>query len=325
MESRFIKADNYSINTILHHCKQATNLNGAVELLQSLPNDARFVPDQETYRILFELTWRTRSYNLTRVVWRYACLSAATTFRMRRRVFQSLTYAMAKDDRMTPRERWNQFVGPVIFGANCNGVHPVQLVANIELDGDTTNSGLAVDETARKDLGSSDCLSKGAATEARDLVTTSEDTARLEVSGLRISETHQSETEGISGEMEGNEKAGTKGPTNQVSPNGLQSNDPSKGSERSLVREVLGEDFWGNVKPEARQKLEYDQEIFKEWQPVKPFSQMLAQALERDTEWRKEGHYIEKDMHFLIRDAIPVLIRSKRGKGHGGIGEYEWK
>ncbi|KAE9377888.1 hypothetical protein N431DRAFT_399047 [Stipitochalara longipes BDJ] len=238
MSSRFIEYDNYSINTILHHCKQATNLTGAVELVRSLPSRGNFdfVPDEETYRILFELAWRSRSYNLARVVWRYACLSAATTHMMRSRVFSSMLYASHKDLRATPRERWKQFAGPVIFGSNHHGGHPAQL--------------------------------------------------------------------------------------SKFTPIGIVKSDESvEESEMQL---------WKKTRDQLKLKLLQDLELFKEWQPVKPFSEMLVEALERDTKWRGNGDYANMDMQSLIRNAISVPIAMKKGyvvrkKGYISRGEHEWK
>jgi pentatricopeptide repeat protein len=125
MEDRFIKPDNISINTILNHCKQASNLDGAIEIMKNLPPDLGYVPDEKTYHILFEIAWRARSYNLARVVWRYACLSAGTTRRMRTLVFQSLKNGAMPTDKATPRHLWNRYAGLIITGAGNVKDHPM--------------------------------------------------------------------------------------------------------------------------------------------------------------------------------------------------------
>ena len=128
MDSRFIQSDNYSVNTILHHCKQQSNLVGAIEILRDIPVSSTFSPDQETYRILFEMAWRSRSYNVARVIWRYACLSGATTRRMRTLVRSSLRDSNLGVDVESPRARFNHNAGLVIIGDNVNGEHPVLAV-----------------------------------------------------------------------------------------------------------------------------------------------------------------------------------------------------
>lgn len=92
MKARFVEPDNVSLNTILHHCKHMKNLEGAVEVIRNWPADAQFgLPmDQMSYHTLFEMAWRLRMHNVARVVWRYACLDAATTARMRTIVYNSV-------------------------------------------------------------------------------------------------------------------------------------------------------------------------------------------------------------------------------------------
>ena len=125
MEDRFVKPDNISVNIILNQCKQASNLTGALEIMKNLPPSVGYVPDEKTYQILFEIAWRARSYNLARVVWRYACLSAGTTRRMRNLVFQSLKNAPLATDTDTPRIRWNRSAGLVVLGTVSVKDHPM--------------------------------------------------------------------------------------------------------------------------------------------------------------------------------------------------------
>jgi pentatricopeptide repeat protein len=339
MNSRFIQYDNYSINTILYHCKQATNLTGAVELLRSLPSrgDFWFVPDEETYRILFELAWRSRSYNLARVVWRYASLSAATTRAMRTRVFASMLYASSKDTRATPRERWEQFAGPVIFGSNHHGNHPAHVWARMNSTESTPESTL--DKTSLGDNESSGPPSKAMDAEATASETPKQDGAQLEGSQFGASETQVTGAEGATRKVEGSaglstaespEMAGTNSKPNEgqdtknnffalriqkFTPIGIL--DP----EESVVQNQM--QLWKKTREELKLKLLLDLEIYKEWRPVKPFSEMLVDALEHDTDWRENGDYAEMDMQYLIRNAVPVRITMK--KDYVNPAEHEWK
>lgn len=115
MSARHIKPDQVSINTILNHCKQTANVSGAIEIMESLPSLFHFVPGEHTYHTLFELAWRSRSYNLARVVWKYACLNAGTTRRMRLLVRQSLltAYEHSTND-LTQYAIWKRQAGLVI-------------------------------------------------------------------------------------------------------------------------------------------------------------------------------------------------------------------
>ncbi|KAI6714323.1 pentatricopeptide repeat domain-containing protein [Diplocarpon mali] len=128
MESRNFKPDHFSINIVLHYCKEAINLTGAVELLRSLPCSMEHMGSAastaETYRIMFALAWRARSYNVAKVVWRYACLAGATSFRMRNRVFRSMIDSNRVEEPMTSRHKWLRFAGPFIIGLRDLSEHP---------------------------------------------------------------------------------------------------------------------------------------------------------------------------------------------------------
>ena len=308
MSSRFVEYDNYSLHTILHHCKQATNLTGAVELIRSLPTRGRFhfVPDQETYRIFFELAWRSRSYNLARVIWRYACLSAATTHMMRSRVFASMLYASHKDLRATPRERWKQFAGPVIFGSNHHGHHPAQVYAEMRYKVDNeVKTALAT-----TGLGSNDSLE------------TQHSEAKPGTSDCRDSGKQTDESTGLESRSSESQNAYFAHKLSKFVPIGIV--DPNKPAEQSEMQ------LWKNTRDQLKLKLLQDLELFKEWEPVKPFSEMLVEALERDTQWRENGYYANMDMQSLIRNAISVPITLKmrdgaRSKGYIRRDEYEWK
>ncbi|KAG0652371.1 hypothetical protein D0Z07_1041 [Hyphodiscus hymeniophilus] len=115
MASRFVNIDHVSINTILNHCKQQANAVGAIDIMRVLPTLIPYEPDSHTYHALFEIAWRKRSHNLARVVWKYACLNAATTSRMRMLVAQSLANAAGTPEpESSQSKRWRQQAGFVI-------------------------------------------------------------------------------------------------------------------------------------------------------------------------------------------------------------------
>jgi pentatricopeptide repeat protein len=118
MDARFVRIDHVSVNTILNHCKQQTNVVGAIEIMRLLPSLVQhgiYEPDQYTYHALFELAWRTKSYNLARVVWKYALWNAGTTSRMRTLVAQSLMNAARNPEpEISQARRWKQQAGLVI-------------------------------------------------------------------------------------------------------------------------------------------------------------------------------------------------------------------
>jgi hypothetical protein len=122
MKTQSIKPDKISVNTILHHCKQPRNLDGAGEgvelalkVLRLVSTDASFIPNAETFRILFEMAWQSRNYNMVRIIWRYACLSQDAGFRMRTRIKESLRRRSDDPSLLSPRSRFNTLAGRFII------------------------------------------------------------------------------------------------------------------------------------------------------------------------------------------------------------------
>lgn len=126
MHSRNIDPNTACINTILFHCKEQRNFTGAIEVLRALPPTRKYVPNEETFDRLFFMAWESQNYNMVRVIWRYACLYAATSATMRHRMFRSLQVATKSKEPEAGRARFRQLVGPVVFGNSWQGTHPVQ-------------------------------------------------------------------------------------------------------------------------------------------------------------------------------------------------------
>lgn len=114
MDFRCIRPDSFSINTILNHCKQTGNLSGAIQLMQNISPSWGIQLNEETFRILFALAWATRSYNIAKVVWKYACIAGNTNFRMRHAVLHSMRRSWHLPN--TPRSRFECYAGSVICG-----------------------------------------------------------------------------------------------------------------------------------------------------------------------------------------------------------------
>jgi hypothetical protein len=68
--------------------------------------------------------------------------------------------------------------------------------------------------------------------------------------------------------------------------------------------------------------LEQDLKLFKHWAPVKSFEEMLVEALEKDSEWRRDGQYKEEDMDWLAKNAVSTRVRMK---GNHRYNDYEWR
>lgn len=115
MDSHFLKPDTSSINTILHHCKQAKTLEGALEMLRFIPTNNNFTPDRETFQTLFDMAWHSRSYNVSRVVWQYACFTSNASSRIRRLVQFSLRDEKSDLSSVSPRERFHALAGKFLI------------------------------------------------------------------------------------------------------------------------------------------------------------------------------------------------------------------
>ncbi|KAG4436847.1 hypothetical protein IFR05_007653 [Cadophora sp. M221] len=124
MDSRHVTPDSYGVHIILHHCKQAANLSGAIEVLRSLPTSMKFQESEETFRIMFDLAWNLRSFNVAKVVWRYACLSGATNYRIRKLVFESMKNSNLAEPPQSVQERFTRLAGPIIIGIDDIKEHP---------------------------------------------------------------------------------------------------------------------------------------------------------------------------------------------------------
>jgi pentatricopeptide repeat protein len=128
MTSRFVEPNHVSISTILNHCRHSLNVAGAVEIMKNLPPSSRLIQHESIYDQLFSLAWRSRSYNLARVVWKYACLNGLTTWRMRKLVRSSLGTANSeKKEAENSRRRWDQQAGVFIITNGYVNDRPISL------------------------------------------------------------------------------------------------------------------------------------------------------------------------------------------------------
>jgi pentatricopeptide repeat protein len=425
MISRSCTPDNYSINTILHRCKQTTNLIGAVEILRSIPHGTSFKPDEESYRILFEIAWRTRSYNVAKIVWRYACLSAQTSFRMRQLVYFSMKNAATDRTQIpdTPSERFSKFAGPVILG---HGKHPFSIEVEFErqvramvkmtdwskdkekrVRNRTSPISLMLHRKVDLNLG------HGAlqySTEARPIndnnLTRKQkkkiwwpknfklDESRFGIRWIRRKRQHEQtqrlrqnhvgrinwskvmrqrwwkqnwywanrqalrnwrkkqkeNIERIAQSRTALKRAYWKdyekrrvqrlasqnyefvGPLTLRDTRALQRNAvlslfrPIRVVEpahRLIVPRYVdsGKARMQYKSPLLHKFLEQDLKIFNRWEPVKPFKEMLVEAWEKDSEWRRDGQYKEEDMNWLVKNAISIKVRKK---GNDLFDDIEW-
>jgi hypothetical protein len=119
MHTQDVKLNNVSILTVLHHCERQGNVEGAIEIVRRVSSLIGFDPSQEAYHTLFNIAWNARLYSVARVVWRYACLDAATTHRMRKRVIHGAQTALSSQSlisNINNRAEWIATACPFILG-----------------------------------------------------------------------------------------------------------------------------------------------------------------------------------------------------------------
>ncbi|TAQ91450.1 hypothetical protein B7494_g184 [Chlorociboria aeruginascens] len=116
MDERSVSPDVISFTTVLSYCRRSKNLEGAIEFLSSLNHTARihFHPNEDIYSILFHTAWNARCYNVARLVWRYACLTASTTYSMRKCVLDSLQAGLFPTSIKSSRARWLRQAGLIV-------------------------------------------------------------------------------------------------------------------------------------------------------------------------------------------------------------------
>ncbi|KAI0997371.1 hypothetical protein K3495_g10813 [Podosphaera aphanis] len=129
MESQFQYPDTCSINTILNSCNMKPSpWTVIVELMSAAKFRNLVKPGKETCRILFRLAWKTRSFNMAKLVWRYACLSASTSVGARKQINRSLRRGLSlSGDSVGVGVTWNRVAGFVILGS-VSTPHPMELL-----------------------------------------------------------------------------------------------------------------------------------------------------------------------------------------------------
>lgn len=267
MEKRFVKIDTVSINTCLAHCKTFKNLESAVEIMKRLWN---FQPDDLTYSLLFQLAVSSnsfKSFNVARVVWKYACLSAATTVKMRAFMVRSLKRATEH-----PSEKFEGTLKDFVYrfsGLIISGVSPPQALPAKEIE--TQRGTLSIPNILEQDLGNYlDPVSTIAA--------------------------------------------------------------PSADKESVFIQRILaGHQFSNKERKEwydvTRSISQRDYNIFKEWKPVRPFADMLEEALAREHEWKRNWENTiaplsSGDLRWRLGNAVSVPIRRK---GSADQQIYQWR
>jgi hypothetical protein len=128
VDARGFTFNSISMNTILTHCLRYRRGDWTVQLFHAIDDRWRISPDGVTYELLFKTSWTSRLYNMARVVWRYACMDGAVSFRMRQLVKRSLR--CQETSYSTVGGRWRATAGMVIAGVSISRVSDTSNLSN---------------------------------------------------------------------------------------------------------------------------------------------------------------------------------------------------
>lgn len=311
MESRHTRPNTYSVNTILHHCKLVKNPKGALAIMQGLPYNSIFCPDEETYRILFEIAWQARSFNMARVVWRYACMSAATTHSMRERVAKSLRADQFQDSGKRLKQagkRFKAYAGEFIIGRQQPGSHPMEFFLGKMSLKTPEEDKLTWERLIDQKLAELEASSELVESSIESMKAVIEDTSKEVISRHNDKQT----------------TADSNTPSNplQVTNGNAQQ---SINHFATLLQEAHPLSKLARRR-RARLLIEHDLGVFKDWEATEPFREMLSRAFELDEVWKAEtvASWRKKDVLWMLKHAMHVPLQRRHGQEKGYAWELVW-
>ncbi|KAK6579593.1 hypothetical protein PZA11_007829 [Diplocarpon coronariae] len=332
MESRNFKPDHFSINIVLHYCKEAINLTGAVELLRSLPCSMEHMGSAastaETYRIMFALAWRARSYNVAKVAEKPEPLLPVTEdgIEIAKReqislpadLLTELTENLVSD---APRATQTEKSG-VLHTLLSKGPADDMEVTRVRQDREK------VDMRGQYTSAADDSLARKLQTPDLEVATESEhgDIGSLKVGPTsspgesKAESTSNPPSVGTDSQSPTSEHFTTPSPVAQHPPLALtppQLNDIIK--NRPQIRAPWAPTTIGKRTPAykvaiLKEYLNADLEISKDWQPERPFEVLLVEALRKDDRWKATEGYRGWGLEEMLDGrAIRIGLRSRKG------------
>ena len=117
MLERGSRPDKFTLSIFLNHCTRIADSDLALRFLTLFQNRYGIRATKLNFHSLFMLGWRSRKYNMCRVVWRVACVNAAVTYRMQELVMRSLLRNTPPDP-CNLREKWMKEAGKIVIGVD---------------------------------------------------------------------------------------------------------------------------------------------------------------------------------------------------------------
>ena len=115
MLERNCRPDKLTLSILLTHCTRVVDGDLALRFLALFQNRYGVCPNVYHFHALFMLAWRSRRYNMCKVVWQAACVKAAVSYRMQELVMRSLLRNTPRAP-CKPREQWMKEAGKVMIG-----------------------------------------------------------------------------------------------------------------------------------------------------------------------------------------------------------------
>ena len=119
LEIRGMRFNETSLNIILHQCLPNRDQDVAIRTIRRFRTKYSLLPGEMAYDLLFRQVWRSRLYNCSKVIWRYACVEGMVTQRMKRSVANSLLSDppdIVNDERTTRGTVWKAAAGKIVVG-----------------------------------------------------------------------------------------------------------------------------------------------------------------------------------------------------------------
>lgn len=114
-----MNADETTLNTLLIFCSWEIDHLLAIRVLRLLHIEKGVRTGELTFDYLFIQAWRSRCYNLARVIWRTACIRGVASYRIQGYVARNLMFHRSKAPGNEPGSSaciWNESAGEVVVG-----------------------------------------------------------------------------------------------------------------------------------------------------------------------------------------------------------------
>lgn len=110
-----IRPDSISLHIFLSHSLRLRRPKLAIQIVELFHSEHKIHPDEAAYDVLFMVAFRAQRLQLCKVIWRYACLNGAVSFRMEQIVTRSLLRNTPEHPKTNLR-RWLKTAGKAIVG-----------------------------------------------------------------------------------------------------------------------------------------------------------------------------------------------------------------